>query len=192
MHSRSKLRWQLGAGTSDPVAARGAPYLLPPATARHGDRGAPLSPSPAAWIWARRSSLSLKPAGHAATPTCLDPSVAAGHRCCPARAAVVGECRAPQPGATVPRTTCPAAGTGRRPVMLAKLTPTTPEKRAPPLDLSPTRVVCLWLDEQEVEDKMRGNMVFLPLFAGILIFFNSFIPCPSNRHPNQGQTDGSF
>jgi len=55
--------------------------------------------------------------------------------------------------------------------MLAKLTPTTPEeKRAPPLDLSPTRVVCLWLDEQEVEDKMRGNMVFLPLFAGILIF----------------------
>ena len=80
--------------------------------------------------------------------------------------------------------------------MLAKLTPTTPEeKRAPPLDLSPTRAVCLWLewlDEQEVEDKMRGNMVFLPLFAGILIFFNLFIPCPSNRHPNQGQTDGSF
>ena len=58
--------------------------------------------------------------------------------------------------------------------MLAKLTPTTPEeKRAPPLDLSPTCAVCLWLewlDEQEVEDKMRGNMVFLPLFAGILIF----------------------
>ena len=56
--------------------------------------------------------------------------------------------------------------------MLAKLTATTPEeKRARPLDLSPTRVVCLWLDEHEVEDKMRGNMVFLPLFAGILIFF---------------------
>ncbi|CAD6206900.1 unnamed protein product [Miscanthus lutarioriparius] len=67
----------------------------------------------------------------------------------------------------------------RRPLMLAKLTPTTPEeKRAPPLDLSPTRAVCLWLewlDEQEVEDKMRGNMGSLNDVGSVDVF--SWISC---------------